>query len=525
MNNYKKINENNRLHDIKYYSSLYLKAYENNPIKIKQNYSLLVKLFHPDKNPSSIQKFHQINNSYQVLSNPALKFVYDNLGEEATNILKTKHKQIKQINKIFSYKDTPNNSELIQKYKEYILDNINQQKPITYPYTNLNVTYLGNSYGAVSMMNNISPNFSFEYIMNTLPYQSKQHKERKVIINYSHMKGILRLNHSLSITDINNVICKNELSFSNSRMFIVNDIALKKKQLEYCGWKIGMCLNENISILYDMLNKNINLSGKNNTYDIHYIVGLGLGKVFSVVNKNFKQKHSLSSLSLTFENKKIKLMYNVSNANKSKSKTILMSKVGFNMKKELNAESSLILSIHFNEQFTLNIPLLVFSTNKHHILSTLMFVFPFIYNVCLKYTYKRTLYSLFDKINFNNQQHFNSSYYSIYMNRILTSCNENDLNIIFAIIGNIDTIKYINKYRLDYSKYPNVFDIRFPLTKAIYNNKLIIPYNIFSIEGVYCPNYKSRHCIGVSITYKYKNRIKNIFIVNETEEVVIPIKE
>ena len=37
-----------------------------------------------------------------------------------------------------------------------------------------------------------------------------------------------------------------------------------------------------------------------------------------------------------------------------------------------------------------------FSTNKHHILSMLMFVFPFIYNVCLKYTYKRTLYSLFD---------------------------------------------------------------------------------------------------------------------------------
>ena len=111
------------------------------------------------------------------------------------------------------------------------------------------------------------------------------------------------------------------------------------------------------------------------------------------------------------------------------------------------------------------------------------------------------------------------------MNRILTLYNENDLNIIFAIIGNIDTIKYINKYRLDYSKYPNVFDIRFPLTKAIYNNKLIIPYNIFSIEGVYCPNYKSRHCIGVSITYKYKGKIKSVFIVNETEEVVIPIKE
>ena len=203
-------------------------------------------------------------------------------------------------------------------------------------------------------------------------------------INYSHVKGILRAHHSLTITDINNVLCKNEFSFANSKLFVVNDIALKKTKVEYCGWKIGLFVKDNHSILYDMLNKHVNVSGKNSNYDIHYIVGFGLRKVFGVVNKNLKRKHSSSLLSLSFERNKIKLMYNVSNVNKSKSKTILMSKVTFNMKKELNVESSLILSINFNEQFTLNIPLLVFSMNKHYILSTLMFVFPYIYNVCLK---------------------------------------------------------------------------------------------------------------------------------------------
>lgn len=308
-------------------------------------------------------------------------------------------------------------------------------------------------------------------------------------------------------------------------MFIINDIELKKRKIEYCGWKIGLLLKDNQSLLYDVLNKHISLSGKNNNYNINYIVGFSLRKLFGVVNKNLKRKHSSSVLSLSFERKKIKVMYNVSNVSKNKSKTILMSKVAFNMKNEFIAESSLILSINLSEQFTLNVPLIAFSTNKHCVLATLMFVFPYLYNIYLKYTYKRTLYSLFDKINHNNQIYFNSLNYSLYMNKILSSYNENDFIIIFAIIGNSDIIKYINKYRLDYKKFPKVFDIRFPLSKAIYNNKLIIPFNIFSIEGVYCPDYKSRHCIGVSITYKYKNRIKSIFIVNETEEVVIPLKD
>jgi len=53
---------------------------------IKAAYRRLAKIWHPDKNdaPEAAEKFKQINQAYEVLSNTSKKADYDNSQQEST---------------------------------------------------------------------------------------------------------------------------------------------------------------------------------------------------------------------------------------------------------------------------------------------------------------------------------------------------------------------------------------------------------------------------------------------------------
>ena len=47
--------------------------------EIKNAFYNLAKLYHPDKNPDSIDKFKSINEAYEILKNPITKKDYDEI--------------------------------------------------------------------------------------------------------------------------------------------------------------------------------------------------------------------------------------------------------------------------------------------------------------------------------------------------------------------------------------------------------------------------------------------------------------
>ena len=56
----------------------------------------------------------------------------------------------------------------------------------------------------------------------------------------------------------------------------------------------------------------------------------------------------------------------------------------------------------------------------------------------------------------------------------------------------------------------------------VVNNKLILPLNILSIEGIYTPEHEYRNDLSYFIKYRYKKNTYTILEENNNKEIIIP---
>ncbi|CAD8085824.1 unnamed protein product [Paramecium primaurelia] len=85
--------------------------------EIKSAFYTLAKLYHPDKNPNSIDQFKAINEAYEVLKNPATKKDYDQIQ---INPVKYQKQQYEKKYYQQTYQEYNQNQEQFRKsYEEY----------------------------------------------------------------------------------------------------------------------------------------------------------------------------------------------------------------------------------------------------------------------------------------------------------------------------------------------------------------------------------------------------------------------
>ena len=69
------------VYETKYYNILGV-APNASQEEMKRGFRKLAMIYHPDRNPAGAQKFAEISTVYDVLSNEALRQIYDLIGEK-----------------------------------------------------------------------------------------------------------------------------------------------------------------------------------------------------------------------------------------------------------------------------------------------------------------------------------------------------------------------------------------------------------------------------------------------------------
>lgn len=508
----------NNLRDVLYYQYLFLKPYENDQKKIKINYNKLVKLFHPDKTNQNVSTFHRINNAYQILSNPALKFIYDSLGKEAVKVIEVNQKAQNKINSILSSSNNPLNQILLDKFKKYLIENIRSKQNNNKPFNSYEISHFLLENRTNYLINNVcTNNFSFGLLFQDLGFYKNQiHKFSNYNFNFNYM----RIEGTLKFNDLHSLYSNNNLYFTYFNWTIIPTIIYNKNKFSLRNCKCGYNYKNKACFIYDYIDSTLNISGtiykdevKKRKLDYNVTVSSYFNELILVQtndNKKFQSKYGF-----VLSNKNIALI------NEVQSKTSHPN-VGLNSKmsllKNFFNENSLNLKVSFKDNVFIQFPLIIYK--RLDIFSFLILLLPSFYQFFLSKFAKKSLYSLYDEINKNNQNMYNSNHKDEY-NYILQNKTK-ELLVIYAIIGKYSKIKEIitkNKY---YGEYSKVFDIKIPLMLNVYNNnKLIIPLDIFDIEGIYLPEHEYKKEIAYFIKYEYKGSTYTYFGQNNKDNVEI----
>ena len=499
-----------------YYQTLFLNKGEDDQRKIKNNYNKLVRLFHPDKNKSNALLFQNINNAYQVLSHPVLKIIYDQLGKDAVSLYENNQKRLNKMNQYLSSNDNPDNEKPIEEYKQEIINAVRRRLVKKVPYSSFEV-----SYNILSNKTNFAINtllfngLSFGFVS-----QDMNNSKNKIIkvSNYSFGNKYYRLEGEAKFDKIKKLYSNNNIIFAYRSFSFIPSIQVNNLKVSVPNVKIGYNYKDTNSFLYDIIQKAFTINGsyeraKKNTFK-YSISFSSIYAELNLINKRDNKKYS-EVYGFHISNKN--LMF----SNEVSSRTFHPN-IGFGSKLVLHrnyfCENILNLKLQFNNVFSLDLPLLIYK--PFDFISVIILLFPTIYKMILKKYAKRYLYSLYDKINKNNQEYYNKTYCQTY-NEIIEN-ESKELLIIYAIIGKSSTIKEIVKHNKSYKEYKNVFDIKIPLMMNVVNNKLILPLNILSIEGIYTPEHEYRNDLSYFIKYRYKKNTYTILEENNNKEIIIP---
>lgn len=510
---------NNNLKDVLYYQNLFLKPYENDQKKIKLNYNKLVKLFHPDKNNHNVSTFHRINNAYQILCNPALKFIYDSLGKEAVKTIEVNQKAQNKINSILS-SNNPLNQLLLDKYKKYLIEKICSRQNKNKPFNSYEISHFLLENRTNYLINNVcTSNFSFGLLFQDLEfYKNQVYKFSNYKLNFKYM----RIEGTLKFNDLHSLYSNNNLYFTYYNWTIIPTLIYHKGKFSLRNLKCGYNYKNKTGFIYDYIDHTLNISGtiyKNEVKKRQLDYNVTLSSYFNeliLVQINYNKKFQ-SKYGLVLSNK------NISFINEVQSKTLnpnfgLSSKMS--LLKNFFNENSLNLKVTFKDNVFIQFPLIIYK--RIDIFSFLILLFPSFYQFFLSKFAKKSIYTLYDEINKNNQNVYNSNHKDEY-NYILYHKTK-ELLIVYAIIGKKSKIKEIITKNKFYGEYSKVFDIKIPLMLSVYNNKLIIPPNIFDLEGIYLPEHEYKNEIAFFIKYEHKGNTYMYYCENnmEKEEINLP---
>ena len=193
----------------------------------------------------------------------------------------------------------------------------------------------------------------------------------------------------------------------------------------------------------------------------------------------------------------------------------------------LNASLSIIFKI---SRFKIQIPIIVSSMNSPYTLFCFFLSTVLGHSLLfLRRTYKKFFNKnrrLFEDKSRKKQIDFNeANKYEMEM-KTEEERKENGLIINYAFFGEKEKIEEIYKNIMILGQYRNndmnVYDIRPALILGIHENKLVIPKNISSFNGVYEPCLNQKKNLFYVISYKYRIIQNTIIVQNGTRIVNLP---